>query len=176
MAFDVSPNAAALYRIDPDLSVTRMLSGVTLSNGLDWTLDNRQMYYIDSSTQAVDVFEFDLERGVLGTRRRVVSIPADEGLPDGMTVDADGGIWVALHGSGTVRRYFPDGHLDRVVRVPSARLVTCCAFGGRDLEDLYITTMTYGLSSEELAEQPLAGSLFRCRPGVRGRLPHHFAG
>ena len=176
MAFDVAPLAGALYRLDPDYRVTRVLSGISLSNGLDWTPDNRQMYYIDSPTQSVDAFDFDLERGELGARRRVISISSDEGLPDGMTLDAEGGIWVALHGSGSVRRYLPDGRLERVIRVPSARLVTCCAFGGADLGDLYITSMTYGLSPEALLDQPLAGALFRCRPGVQGRLPHRFAG
>jgi sugar lactone lactonase YvrE len=176
MAFEVTPGAGALYRMDADYRVARMLSRVSLSNGLDWTADDRQMYYIDSPTQGLDAFDFDLERGELGTRRRVISIPADEGLPDGMAVDAEGGIWVALHGSGSVRRYLPDGRLERVIQLPNARLVTCCAFGGPDLGDLYITSMNYGLSAQELQEQPLAGALFRCRPGVQGRPPHRFAG
>jgi sugar lactone lactonase YvrE len=167
MAFEETPQVAALYRTNPDYSVARMLDNVTLSNGLDWTADNRQMYYIDSPTQGVDVFDFDLERGELGARRRLISIPKEEGLPDGMTVDAEGGIWVALHGSGTIRRYAPNGKLDQVIRVPSAQLVTCCAFGGPDLGDLYITSISYGLSPEALQQQPLAGALFRCRPGVR---------
>jgi sugar lactone lactonase YvrE len=176
MAFDVTPGVGALYRMDADYSVAHMLSGITLSNGLDWTADNRQMYYIDSTTQGLDAFDFDLEQGTLGARRRVISIPADEGLPDGMTLDAEGGIWLALHGSGSVRRYLPDGHLDRVIQVQGARLVTCCAFGGPDLGDLYITTMSYGLSAEDLRNQPRAGGLFRCRPGVQGRLVYRFAG
>jgi sugar lactone lactonase YvrE len=176
MAFEVTPGAGALYRMDPEYSVTRMLSGITLSNGLDWSDDNRQMYYIDSTTQGLDAFDFDLQQGELGTRRRVISIPADEGLPDGMTLDAEGGMWLALHGSGSVRRYLPDGRLDRVIQVPRARLVTCCAFGGADLGDLYITTMSYGLSADDLRDQPLAGALFRCRPGVHGRPAHRFAG
>jgi sugar lactone lactonase YvrE len=91
-----------------------------------------------------------------------------------MTVDAEGGLWIALHGSGTIRRYTPDARLDRVVRVPPA-MVTCCAFGGPDLTDLYITTMSLGLSEAERRAQPLAGGLFRCRPGVRGLPPHRFA-
>jgi sugar lactone lactonase YvrE len=176
MALDVAPGAGALYRLDPDYRVTRALSGVTLSNGLDWTTDNRSMYYIDSPTRGVDAFEFDLEQGVLGARRRLISIPREAGTPDGMTLDTDGGIWVALHGSGSVGRYHPDGRLERVIRVPSARLVTSCAFGGPDMGDLYITSMSDGLSAEAMAEQPRAGALFRCRPGVRGRLPHRFGG
>jgi len=90
------------------------------------------------------------------------------------TVDAEGALWVALHGSGSVRRYMPDGRVDRVVRVPPT-MVTCCAFGGPDLTDLYITTMTFGMSEEARRAQPLAGAIFRCRPGVHGRPPHRFA-
>jgi sugar lactone lactonase YvrE len=174
MAFEVTPGAAALYRLDLDLQVTRVLSGVTLSNGLGWSADGRQMYYIDSTTQGVDVFDFDPADGRLGQRRRLITVPPAEGLPDGMTVDAEGGLWVALHGSGTIRRYTLDGRVDRVVRVPPA-MVTCCAFGGPDLADLYITTMSLGLSEEGRRAQPLAGGLFRCRPGVHGLPAHRFA-
>jgi sugar lactone lactonase YvrE len=175
MAFDVTPGVAGLYRLDPDYQVTRVLTGVTLSNGLDWTSDNSRMYYIDSPSQGVDTFEFDLERGALGARRRLISIPPALGMPDGMTVDTEGGLWVALHGGGAVHRYTPDGQLDRVIRVPVGQ-VTCCAFGGPDLGDLYITSMTYGLPAEALREQPLAGAVFRCRPGARGRPAHRFGG
>ena len=90
-----------------------------------------------------------------------------------MTVDAEGGLWVALHGSGTIRRYMPDGQVDRMIRVP-AKMVTCCTFGGPDLTDLYITTMCLGLSEADRRAEPLAGALFRCQPGVRGVPPHRF--
>jgi sugar lactone lactonase YvrE len=175
MAFEVTPGVASLYRLDPDYRVTRVLTDVTLSNGLDWSADNRQMYYIDSKTQRVDVFDFDLEHGVLGERQPVISVPQELGLPDGMTVDAEGGLWVALHGAGLVHRYTRDGRLDCVVRLP-AKQVTCCAFGGRDYNELFITSMSYGLSAEALKEQPLAGALFRTRPGVRGRPSFRFRG
>ena len=175
MAFAYTPGVASLYRLDPDYRVTRVLADVTLSNGLDWAADNRRMYYIDSPTQRVDVFDFDLERGLLGERRTAIAVPREVGLPDGMTIDAEGYLWVALHGSGTVRRYSPDGLLDRVVRVP-AKQVTCCAFGGADYGDLYITSMADELSPEAVHEQPLAGALFRTRPGVRGRPGFRFRG
>jgi sugar lactone lactonase YvrE len=175
MAFDVTPGVACLYRLDPDYRVSCVVTDVTLSNGLDWSADNRRMYYIDSTTQRVDAFDFDLERGLLGERRPVISVPKEVGLPDGMTVDAEGGLWVAMHGGGAVHRYTSDGRLDRVVRVP-AKQVTCCAFGGRDFGDLFITSMTYGLSPEALSDQPLAGALFRARPGVRGRPNFRFRG
>ena len=177
MAFDESRRGAgSFYRLDPDYRVTHMFGGVSISNGMDWTPDNKLMYYIDTPAGGIDVFDFDLERGEIANRRRWVSIERAEGWPDGMTLDAEGAVWVALHGSGTVRRYLPDGTLERVIRVPSAKMVTSCAFGGADLGDLYITSMSRGLSSEGLREQPLAGALFRTRPGVKGRPPFRFAG
>jgi sugar lactone lactonase YvrE len=175
MAFAVTPGGGSLYRLDPDYHVTRVLTDTTLSNGLDWTADNRRMYYIDSTTQQVDTFDFDLEHGRLGERRHFVNIPDEVGLPDGMTVDAEGGVWVALHGGGAIHRYTADGRLDRIVRLP-VRHVTCCAFGGPDYSDLYITSMTYELPVETLGDQALAGALFRTRPGVRGRPAFRFGG
>ena len=174
MAFDPRPGAGAFYRLDPDYTVTRMLGDITLSNGLDWSLDQRTLYYIDSMTQGVDTFRFDVLSGQLGERRRLISIPKEVGLPDGMTVDAEDGLWVALHGGGKIQRYTPDGRLDRTLRLPVSH-VTCCAFGGPDFSDLYITSMTYGLE-DAIGDEPLAGALFRCRPGVRGRPPFRFGG
>jgi sugar lactone lactonase YvrE len=175
MAFGNGPGPGALYRLDPDYQVTRVVAPVALSNGLDWTPDNRRMYYIDSPTHKVDVFDFDLDRGLLGNRSTVVQIPREVGLPDGMTVDAEGGIWVALHGGGAVHRYTPDGQLDQIIQLP-VRHVTCPAFGGPDYRDLYITSMTYGLPVDSLGDSALAGSLFRARPGIRGRPSYRFAG
>ncbi len=176
MAFNPTPDApaGALYRLNPDLTVSRMLDGVILSNGLGWSPDGGRMYYVDSMTQGMDVFDFEPQAGSLANRQRLITIGPDEGLPDGMTVDAEGGLWLALHGSGSIRRYTPDGKLDRVVRVPPT-MVTCCAFGGPDLSDLYITTMSLGLSEAARRAQPLAGALFRCRPGVRGLPASRFA-
>jgi sugar lactone lactonase YvrE len=175
MAFAETPGVGALYRLDPDLQAHRMLSGVTVSNGLDWTADRRQMYYIDSPTRGIDVFDFDLRLGTLGERRRFITIPPEAGVPDGLTLDADGAIWVALHRGASVARYTPDGDLDQIIRLPTS-MVTSCTFGGPDLGDLYITSMTFGMSDEERRAQPLAGALFRCRPGVRGLPARRFAG
>jgi sugar lactone lactonase YvrE len=169
-----APGQGALYRLDADLKVHQMVTGITLSNGLDWSLDGRQMYYIDSKSHGVDVFDFDPANSSVAKRRRLITFQPDEGLPDGMTVDGEGGLWIALHGSGSIRRYTPDGHVDQVVRVPPS-MVTCCAFGGPDLTDLYITTMSLGLSEADLRAQPLAGALFRCRPGLSGRPAYRFA-
>jgi sugar lactone lactonase YvrE len=173
MGLNESRGAGALYRLDPDLSVHHILGEVSVSNGMDWTADGRQMYYIDSATRGVDVLDFDMHSGSLGERHRLISLQPGEGAPDGMTLDEEGALWVAVHGSGTVRRYTPDGVLDRVLRVPVS-MVTSCAFGGPDLSDLYVTTMQYGMATEAKRAQPLAGGLFHCRPGVRGRLAHRF--
>jgi sugar lactone lactonase YvrE len=174
MAFAETPGAGALYRLDADLHAHRMLSGVTVSNGLDWTADRQRMYYVDSPTRGVDVFDFDVQSGTLGERRRRITIPPDSGVPDGLTLDSEGAIWVALHRGGSVARYTPDGGLDQIVRLPTT-MVTSCTFGGPDLGDLYITSMTFGMSDEERRAQPLAGAMFRCRPGVRGLPAQRFA-
>jgi sugar lactone lactonase YvrE len=173
MAFREDRGAGSLYRLDPDFTVHRMVTDVSVSNGLDWTSDGRQMYYIDSPTRGVDKFDFDMRSGSLGERRRLISVGPGEGVPDGMTLDAEGALWVAVHSSGSVRRYLPDGTLDRIVRVPPS-MVTSCAFGGPDFSDLYITTMRYGMSEEARLGQPLAGALFRCRPGACGRAANRF--
>jgi sugar lactone lactonase YvrE len=167
--------AGALYRFDPDSTVTRMLGGVTTSNGIDWSLDNRLAYYVDTGTGRVDVFDFDLEAGTLAHRRPLVTVPAEEGRPDGLVVDADGCIWVALWGGSAIRRYTPDGRLDRTIALPVTQ-PTKCAFGGPDLSDLYITSAQHSLSAQARAAQPHAGSLFCCRPGVKGRLARPFGG
>lgn len=175
MAFDERPGAGgALYRLDPDGRVQMMLGDVTISNGLDWTADGR-MYYIDSPTQRVDVFDFDLASGAIENRRPFVRIPPEEGIPDGLTLDADGHVWVALWGGGAVHRYAPDGRRDAVIRVPTP-YPTSCAFGAEDLGDLYITTANVKLTAQERATQPHAGGVFRARPGVTGRPPNRFKG
>jgi sugar lactone lactonase YvrE len=125
-------------------------------------------------SQGVDVMDFNAVDGSVSGRRRLITVAPEEGLPDGMTIDAEGYLWVALHGSGSIRRYTPDGQVERIVRVPPT-MVTCCAFGGPDLSDLYITTMNLGLPEDARRAQPLAGALFRCQPGVRGKLPYRFA-
>jgi sugar lactone lactonase YvrE len=165
MAYAGTPSVGALYRLDPDLSVTMMLDSVTCSNGLGWSPDGRTMYYIDTGTRGVDAFAFDPATGAIANRQRVIDIPADLGEPDGMSVDIEGGVWVALWGGGAVRRYLPNGTLDRIVELP-CQLVTSCAFAGEGLDELFITTASVGLTSEELHAQPTAGGLFSCRPGV----------
>jgi sugar lactone lactonase YvrE len=168
-----APNQGALYRLDPDGAVSLMLSGASISNGIDWSPDNRTVYYVDTPTGRIDAVDFDLERGALGRRRSFAEIPSDAGYPDGLVVDADGGVWVCLWQGGAVRRYDPSGRLDTIIPVPATQ-VTKCAFGGAALDELFISTAWIGLSDEERTEQPLAGGLFHCRPGFTGRAANRF--
>jgi sugar lactone lactonase YvrE len=171
MAYDERPGAAALYRLDPDGSAHLVLEGLTISNGLDWSPDGDRAYYVDSPTHSIDTFDYEPEAGLV-RRRPFVEIAADLGDPDGLTVDREGGVWVALWGGSAVHRYSPEGDLDLVVEV-GARQVTACALGGADLDRLFITTSREGLGS---GEDPLAGSLFTVEAGVRGQPVREFAG
>jgi sugar lactone lactonase YvrE len=153
--------------------VTELFGDIGLSNGLDWTDDRRLFYYADSNSGRVDLFDADPDTGTLSARRPLVTIPAAEGVPDGLTLDAEGCLWLAVWGSGELRRYTPVGGLDTVVRLP-ARQVTSAAFGGPDLATLYITCASTGLTPAERADQPHAGDIFACTPGVPGRLPYLF--
>jgi sugar lactone lactonase YvrE len=165
----------SLYRLDADHHLSKVLTDVTISNGLGWSPDRRTMYYIDSTTYRIDAFDYDVTSGAVSNRRPHVEIPRSWGLPDGMTVDEEGFLWVAFWGGSAVRRLTPDGRGVFTVEMPVS-LVTSCAFGGDDLSDLYVTSARNSLSGEQLMEQPFAGGLFRSRPGVRGLASHTFAG
>jgi sugar lactone lactonase YvrE len=174
MAYDETQGAGSLYRFEPDRRVERMLTEITISNGLAWSADGRTMYYVDTPTGGVDAFDFDTESGSIGNRRRIADVPLP-GKPDGMAIDADGCLWVAAWGGWALHRYRVDGSLDRSIELPAAQ-ITSCAFGGSDLEDLFITSAREGLDEGELAEQPHAGGIFRCHPGVPGVAAVSFAG
>jgi sugar lactone lactonase YvrE len=175
MSMSRAREAGALYRFDPDGSVQRVLEHVTTSNGIDWSPDQRLMYYVDTGTRRIDVFDFDLERGAIRNRRAFAAIPERDGKPDGLIVDADGCIWVALWGGGAVQRYTPEGALDRTIALPVTH-PTKCAFGGADLSDLYITSAREPVPADARDGQPHAGSVLHCRPGVCGRAPTPFGG
>ena len=163
--------AAALHRLDPDGLVHTVLTGLTVSNGLGWSPDGRTMYHVDTPTGGVDAYDYDLDTGRLARRRRLVTV--QRGKPDGLTVDADGGLWVALWGGWAVQRFTPDGRLDRTVDVPVER-VTSCGFGGDDLGTLYITTAGRGVPDP--AREPHAGGIFAVDPAVPGLPPTAWAG
>ena len=172
---ETTAGAGTMYRMDPDLSTHEMFRDVTISNGLAWTGDGRTMFYIDTPTRRVDRFDIDPATGAIANRRTAVSITSEHGLPDGMTIDDEGGLWVAMWKGSAVHRYTQDGRLDTVVELPCAKVTSCC-FGGPKLDELYITTSRYELTDEERAAQPLAGALFRFHPGVTGPAAVAFAG
>ncbi len=169
MRYDEAPGGGTLSRITGDGTVDVILDDVTVSNGTGWSPDGRLMYYIDTPTRRVDVFDFEDGRAV--NRRPLAEIEDGAGFPDGLTVDAEGCVWVALWEGAAVRRYTPAGELDRVVPLPVPR-VTACAFAGPDLTDLYITTARVGLASPP----PLAGSLFVVPGAGKGMAQPAFAG
>ncbi|PYE55460.1 SMP-30/gluconolactonase/LRE family protein [Deinococcus yavapaiensis] len=169
MAYDQRAGAGTLYRLDADGKGSVVHEGVTISNGLEWSPDGTRAYYNDTPTNRVDVFDYDFTRGLVG-RRTFVEVPGK--FPDGLTVDAEGGVWIALFGEGEVRRYTPSGKLDEVIEVP-ARQVTACTFGGEFLTELYVTTSREGLKA---GDDPLAGALFRVSVGVRGLPARTFGG
>jgi sugar lactone lactonase YvrE len=171
MAYDQRTGAGTLYRLDPDGSVTAELENLTILNGLEWSPDGTRAYFNDTPTGRISVLDYSRESGLTGLRT-FVDIPVEAGYPDGLTVDSEGCVWVALYAGGAVRRYSPDGTLDGIVEV-AANNVTACTFGGPGLEQLFITT-----SRENLApgQDPLAGSLFLAHVGVTGLKVREFFG
>lgn len=159
MAYDESPGAGTLYRLELDGSCTTMLTGLTISNGIGWSPDADTMYLNDSGTGRVDAFRFDASSGAISDRRTLVRIEEPGVAPDGLTVDDEGGIWVALWNGGAVHRYAPDGSLLMSVRLPVER-PTSCAFGGPERETLFVTSARTGLDDDALASQPHAGKVF----------------
>jgi sugar lactone lactonase YvrE len=170
MAYEQTPGAASLYRLDPDGSLQVVLDQVTVSNGLEWSPDGALAYYNDTASHRIDVFDYDPASGLTG-RRPFVELP-DRGRPDGLTVDADGRVWTAVSNAGAVHCYEPTGVLEAVVRVPAEK-VTACTFGGELLDQLFITTSREGVPA---GGDPLAGSLFVAEPGVHGLPAREFFG
>jgi sugar lactone lactonase YvrE len=166
---DMRPAAGALYRLDPDGTVTTMLDGVTESNGIGWSVDGTTMYFVDSGEPEprIRAFGFDVAAGGLGASRDLVRFPAGGAVPDGLVVDAEGCVWVAMWGGGEVRRYAPDGALLAVLPVPVSQ-PTCPAFGGPGLDELYLTSGWQDLTAGQRAAEPLAGHVLHARSGARG--------
>lgn len=176
MATDEHTPSAALYCMGEDLNIKTVLKDVVISNGIAWNSDSSIMYYIDSPTKEISAFDFDYKNGELSNRRTAVKIPEGEGVPDGMTIDEEGMIWVAQWGGFKVSRWNPQtGEKLDEIYVP-AECVSSCAFGGVNLDELYITTARLSSSEETLEAYPQAGGLFLYKPGVKGAKIYKFAG
>ncbi|MEV0618990.1 SMP-30/gluconolactonase/LRE family protein [Nonomuraea sp. NPDC050404] len=163
MAYDSAPGRGSFYVAGPDGGLSVVLPGVTISNGFAFSPDGRLAYYADTATGRVDVLDYDAGGGLSG-RRPFAAVDPGQGAPDGLTVDAEGGVWVALWNGGAVHRYDPSGRLDAVIDLP-VRKVTAVTFGGEHLDRLFVTTSALDV---DRAEQPQAGAVFAADPGVRG--------
>lgn len=168
--------AGALYRLDPDSSVHKMIDNVGTSNGIVWSPDAATMYYIDTPTRRVMAWDYNNETGEISNPKTAIEVPEEMGYPDGMTIDEDGNVWIALWSGSAVGCWNPEtGELLRTIGVP-AKNVTSVAFGDDDLGTLYITTARQGTSDEELEKFPHAGGVFKTRPGVKGVEAFFFKG
>jgi sugar lactone lactonase YvrE len=167
----------SLYRLDPDCTIHRMESGITVSNGLGWSPDDRTFYYTDSPMKVIYAYDFDPSTGDIVNRRIFARIPEDpnEGLPDGLAVDEEGCIWSARWGGWKVVRYTPDGQVEREIPTP-VEFPTSCAFGGQNLDELYITSAWTQVQRDQRASQPLGGDVFRLKTHVRGFQEPYFLG
>ncbi len=174
--FDTSAQGlSAAYRLDADLRLHRLFGGLSSANSTCFSPDGKTMYYADTPQAAIWAFDYDPETGT-PSRRRVFCIFQDQpGLPDGSVIDADGCLWNAQWNGSRVVRYRPDGSIDRVIEMPCLN-PTCVAFGGKDLDTLFITTSRFTLSEEQARQQPLAGALLAIRPGVHGLPETRFRG
>jgi sugar lactone lactonase YvrE len=164
-----------LYRLGIDYTCKRMVDGIICSNALCWSPDDRTLYYADSCRHTIWAWDFDADAGEISNRRVFVEVSPSEGDPDGATVDADGGVWVAHWGGWRITRYDPKGRVDRVVKMPVQK-PTCPMFGGPSLDVIYVTSASIQLTPDELKQQPQAGSIFAFEPGVKGLPEAPFSG
>jgi sugar lactone lactonase YvrE len=166
---------SALYRLDKDHAVKRMVDGVSISNGIAWSPDNTVMYYIDSRVSAVAAYDFDLETGDISNRRYPIEIPAGHGSPDGMTIDDEGMLYIAEWDGYQVSQWDPrTGRQVDSIKFPIAKITSCC-FGGAKLDELYVTTARVGVKPGDAAQVD-AGSVFRIAMGVTGAKCYRYAG
>lgn len=165
----------SLYRLNADRSSVRLFNDIVVPNSLAWSPDNKTMYFADTPKRCIWAFDFDLATGAIGPRRVFRDTTGHTGRPDGSAVDAEGGLWSCEYGGWRVVRYRPDGEIDQSFPVPAAN-PTCCAFGGPDFRTLFVTSAVQRLTPEQLAEQPLAGSVFAMRTTVSGLPEARFGG
>lgn len=167
MRLDASKPTGALYRVDGSAHVERVESGVSVSNGMGWSPDYKTFYFVDTVPRIIYAYDAQPGTGEIKNKRVFAQIPEQEGRPGGLTVDAEGGVWCAIWDGWRVNRYLPDGTLDRFIDLPVPRPTSLC-FGGDDLQTLYITSARTRLPASTLAEAPLSGGLFACKPGLKG--------
>ncbi|MDO1446979.1 SMP-30/gluconolactonase/LRE family protein [Rhodocytophaga aerolata] len=177
MSLKQSTGAGSLYCLHTDLRVEKVIEQVTISNGLVWSSDHKTFYYIDTPTLEIAAYDYDLQTGKISNRRVAITVPKEEGSPDGMTIDAENMLWIAHYGGAQVARWNPyTGKKMQSVTLPVSQ-PTSCAFGGEKLNDLYITTCRENMKEEQLQKEPLAGALFRVSAmPVQGVLAYEFKG
>jgi sugar lactone lactonase YvrE len=173
MSYDERPNGGAVYRVTPDRRVTEVLAPVSISNGVQWSADGSRVFYVDTPTRCVDVFDVDPATGAWSRRRTHIRIEGAEGVPDGMAIDGDDGLWIALWGGGAVNHYDKAGRLVETVTVPGVSQVSSCAFGGDRRSDLYITTSRKDLPA---SQEPNAGAVFSVETSIPGAHQAEFGG
>ncbi len=177
MSLQEEENKGNLYVMDTALSIKKKIENVTISNGLAWNADNSIMYYINTPTNYIFAFDYDIQTADIANQRVVIDLTHEQGHADGMTIDEEGMLWIAFYGGWRIDRYDPStGKLLQQIMLPVEN-VTCCTFGGSGLDDLYITTATQGMNEQALKEHPDAGKLFVVENiGVKGALPQKFKG
>ena len=166
---------SCLYKLNLDGSISTMETGIQISNGIGWSPDHKIMYYTDSPLRVIYAYDFDLDSGSISNRRDFVKVPVEDGFPDGLTVDSEGFVWSAHWDGWRLTRYDPSGNVEHVVYLPVQR-PTSCTFGGRDLDQLFITSAWTGLNDTDRKEQPLAGDLFLLQADVKGQKENEFLG
>jgi sugar lactone lactonase YvrE len=172
---DQSRPEGSLYRLDTDHSVHTMTGGLACSNGLGWSPDNKTMYVTTQFAEALLAFDFDPATGEIENRRVFATVPEADGLPDGLTVDAEGGVWSPQWGGWCITRYDPEGKIERVIKMPVPNPVACC-FGGPALKDLYVTSAWGWLTDEERVAAPGSGDLWVVHTDIQGLPEPKFAG
>ena len=172
---DLEAPDGSLYRLDPDGSKYKLDTGFATSNGLAVSPDGKTFYLTDMRHSLIYAYDYDPATGAVSNRCPFVQVPKEDGLPDGLITDSEGFVWSAHWGGWRVTRYDPTGKIEREIRLPVEN-VTCFAFGGEALDELYITTAWYGFTEEQRGEQPLSGDLFRIKTDVKGLVEPGFAG
>ncbi|MGY4385061.1 sugar lactone lactonase YvrE [Pedobacter sp. UYP24] len=175
MDIHCADGCGSLYRIDGDLSVTKMLSDLTIPNGLVWSADYTRMYFTDTLTRIVKSFDYNIAEGTIVNGQVAITIPEEMGLPDGITIDEEGMLWIALYGGAAISRWNPKtGILLKTINIPALHVTNCC-FVGENLDQLVVTTASENLSPDQLQQYPQSGNLFNIKnPGVKGIKPFAF--